>query len=156
MRSTEWVAAALAAALLGTMFLDWYSGEGRAVSLNAFEAFSAVDVLMLLAVAMVFVLVILTLSMQTPAVPVAWASLTAIVATVGSIVLFIRLLSVPGEGLVREIGPTLGLSLMLALTAAIWSGLRNERPGHGAHAARARARIADIETLPAPPASGER
>jgi hypothetical protein len=175
LRSTEWILGAFGVALLGVMFLDWYeytvtagyfdevaplapdesSGGVFAYSVgdgtvNAWEAFAVTDIVLAAAAILAIAVAIVTATQRTQAIPVALESLTALLTLVASIFVFIRVLSLPGDGLVRDIGPMLGLPLILGLTLAAWFGVRNERPGHGAHARDARAHVAEIETLPAP------
>jgi hypothetical protein len=177
LRSTEWILGAFGVALLGVMFLDWYKpaisgadletlsddafvqdaasggifvvdpGTG---SVNAWEAFAVTDIVLAAAAILAIAVAVVTATQRTQAIPVALESLTALLTLIASIFVFIRVLSVPGDGLVRDIGPVLGLPLILGLTLAAWFGVRNERPGHGAHARDARAHVAEIETLPAP------
>lgn len=156
LRSTEWFAGALGAALIGVMFLDWYGPPGGGEALSAWEAFAYTDVVMAVAAGMGIVFAILTATQQTAAFPIAWGSLTALVAPISSGFVLMRVFNLPGEELVRSVGPALGLPLILGLTLAVWFGLRNERPGHGAFSRASRRRVAEIETLPAPPAAGER
>lgn len=165
LRSTEWILGAFGVALLGVMFLDWYSAlegayfnrsEGEAAvalatsEVNAWQAFAVTDVVLAAAAILAITVAVVTATQRSQAIPVALQSLTALLTLIASIFVFIRVLSVPGDGLVREIGPMLGLPLILGLTLAAWFGVRNERPGHGEHAREARARAASIETLPAP------
>lgn len=164
LRSTEWILGAVGAALLGVMFLDWYEpAEGVALrrladtgavavpgASNAWEAFAVTDIVLAGAAILGIAVFLVTATQQTQAVSVALESLTALLTLVASIFVFIRVLSVPGDGLVRDVGPMLGLPLILGLTLAAWFGIRNERPGHGAHARGARERVAEIETIPAP------
>lgn len=162
LRGTDYVVGALAAALLASLFLAWYEplegalfdatrgGEGVAVatgaSLNAWEAYAATDVVLALFAAMGLALVAATATQRTAAVAVALGSLTAAVSLFATGFMVVAALTVPGEGLVREIGPVLGLALTLALAGAVWSTLRSERPGP----ALARSPRAEVETLPTP------
>ena len=171
LRSTEWISGVLSVALVGVMFLDWYeSGLSRSSferafgedpvaigfgvqALNAWEAFAVTDIVLAAAAILGILTFVVTATQQTPAIPVAVQSLTALLTTLASVFVFIRVLSVPEEGLVRDVGPTLGLALTLGITLSAWFGIHNERPGHGGFARKARDRIGDIETLPAPPAA---
>lgn len=175
LRSTEWILGAFGVALLGVMFLDWYrftftegayfnrsdgafapdvsSGGAFLIGedkLNAWQAFGVTDIVLAAAAILAIAVAVVTATQRTQAIPVALESLTALLTLIASVFVFIRVLSVPGDGLVREIGPVLGLPLILGLTLAAWFGVRNERPGHGAHARDAREHVAQIETIPAP------
>lgn len=172
LRSTEWVLGALGVALLGVMFLDWYEAAFSPAqleqalpddtfvsggifgpadpSLNAWQAFAVTDIVLAVAATLAIAVAVVTATQQTSAVPMALTSLTGLLTLIASIFVTIRVLTVPEDGYVREVGPMLGLPLILGLTLAAWFAMRNERPGHGAHARGARARIAEIETIPAP------
>lgn len=156
LRSTEWIAGALSAALIGAMFVDWYESREATTALNAWEAFDATDVAMAVAAGMGLMLFVLTATQQTAALPIAWAALTALAAPIASVFVVVRVFNVPdveGVALVRSLGPALGLPLILGLSLAVWFGLRNERPGHGAFGRAARQRVVEVETLQAPPAA---
>ena len=163
LRSTEWILGACGLALLGVMFLDWYelAPEGAYYSdsafaavgggsVNAWEAFAVTDIVLAAAAGLALAVAVVTATQRTQAIPVALESLTALLTLIASIFVFVRVLSLPDDAIFREIGPMLGLPLILFLTLAAWFGIRNERPGHGAHAREARDHIARIETIPAP------
>ena len=162
LRSTEWILGAFGVALLGVMWLDWYAygfyaqvgqSDGTAVAIepvNAWEAFAVTDIVLAGAAILAIAVAVVTATQRTQAIPVALESLTALLTLIASIFGFVRVLSLPGGVLFREVGPMLGLPLILGLTLAAWFGIRNERPGHGAHARDARAHVANIETIPAP------
>lgn len=165
LRGTDYVVAVLAAALLGTLFLPWYeigftanevptddgfTGYGVFTIgdqvLNAWQSYAVTDVVLALFAVMALGIVFLTASQRTSAVPVAWSALTAAVSLVATGFMLVAALTVPEDGLVREVGPVLGLALTLGLTGAVWSTMRSERPGP----ALARNPRAEVETLPTP------
>lgn len=162
LRGTDYVVGVLAAALLGSLFLDWFSQQEGAYfgiapgrtdvvaaagpSLSAFEAYTVTDVVLALFALMALGIVFLTATQRTSAVAVAWTALTAAVSLIATGFMVVAGLTVPDDGLVREVGPVLGLALTLALTGAVWSTMRSERPGP----ALARSPRAEVETLHPP------
>ena len=157
LRGTDYVVGVLAAALLGSLFLDWYHGEVVAIlgpgestpaspTLNAFEAYTVTDIVLALFAVMALGIVFLTATQRTSAVPVAWTALTCAVSLVATGFMAVAALTVPEDGLVREVGPVLGLALTLGLTGAVWATARSERPGP----AFARSPRAEVETLHPP------
>ena len=145
LRGTDYVVGVLAAALLGSLFLDWYESPAGA-TLNAFEAFSATDIVLALFAVMALGIVFLTATQRTSAVPVAWSALTAAASLIALPFLAVAALTVPGDGYTRGIGPVLAVALTLGLTGAVWSTMRSERPGP----ALARSPRAVVETLHPP------
>ena len=145
LRGTDYVVGVLAAALLGSLFLDWFESPAG-TTLNAFEAFSATDVVLALLGLMALGIVGLTAAQRTSAVPVAWTALTAAVSLIALPFIFVAALTVPDDGYTRGIGPVLGVAFTLGLTGAVWSTMRSERPGP----ALARSPRAEVETLPTP------
>ncbi|MEX2197106.1 MAG: hypothetical protein WD844_17680 [Thermoleophilaceae bacterium] len=145
LRGTDYVVGVLAAALLGSLFLDWYETPTGS-TLSAFDAYGATDIVLALFAVMALALVGLTATQRTSAVPVAWGALSAGVSLVVLPFVVVAALSVPEDGYTRGVGPVLGLALTLALIGAVWSTLRSERPGP----AFARTSRAEVEKLPAP------
>lgn len=147
LRGTDYVVGVLAAALLGTLFLPWFEGaEISTQTLNAFEAYALTDIVLLLFAVMSLGIVALTVTQRTSAVPIAWTALTCSVSLIATGFMAVAALTVPEDGLVRDVGPVLGLALTLGLTGAVWSTARSERPGP----ALARSPRADVETLHPP------
>lgn len=147
LRGTDYVVAVLAAALLATLFLPWFElAEISTQTLNAFEAYAVTDIALALFAVMALGIVFLTATQRTSAVAVAWTALTSAVSLIAAGFMAVAALTVPEDGLVREIGPVLGLALTLGLTGAVWSTMRSERPGP----ALARSPRAEVETLHPP------
>lgn len=168
LRGTDYVVGVLAAALLGTLFLPWFEPPFSGAyfdgsisdpliifgdvtvppgeSLNAFEAYTVTDIVLALFAVMALGIVFFTATQRTSAMPVAWTALTASVSLIATGFMAVAALTVPEDGLVREVGPVLGLALTLGLTGAVWSTMRSERPGP----ALARSPRAEVETLHPP------
>lgn len=146
LRGTDYVVGVLALALLGSLFLDWYEPRDGGPALDAWAAYGATDVVLAAFAVMALGIVVVTVTQRSPAIPIAWTSLTALLAVVATGFMVVAALNVPDEGLVREAGPAVGLALTLALAGAVWSAMRNERPGPSI----ARSSRNDPETLPTP------
>ena len=171
-RVGEWIAGASALALLVFMFLAWYGADpkragdapvtGKAEQ-TAWEAFAVLDIVLALAAAMAIALVVVTATQRTPAIPIAFVSLTALIALVATVWLAIRVAAPPGpEGTnletTREPALWLGLLASLGITAGAFAGMRDESPGLRMPApsdAPERQPSVPATTLPAPGPSGE-
>jgi hypothetical protein len=165
LRAQEWAAGACGAALIGSTFLDWYgAGSTRR---NAWEAFGALDALLVLVGLMAVALTVVTVAHRAQAVPVALGSLLALVGLVASAWLVYRVASPPDvagsvpsgprptgyrPGTEREVGLWIGLVACLGTTLAALASIRDDRfPRAVTEAARV-----ELETLPAPPREGTR
>jgi hypothetical protein len=128
-RSGDLIAGAGAAVLLLAMFLDWYTPRGGAEGLNAWRAFSVLDLLLALTIALGLALAILQLVGRGPALPVAIGVLTATLGLVSTVLVAYRLLNQPGPNdLVSvSIGGWLGLVSVAVLTLGAWRSLSDER-----------------------------
>lgn len=155
LRAGEWVAGISGAALLGVMFLDWYgarpAGEvapyaplpaGPGSARDAWEAFGALDALLLLAGLTAVGLAAVTATERTAAVPVATAALTALVGILATVLVLVRVLvlpdmplasGIPGAGdldeTTRSPGLYLGLAACLGVAVGGWLGMHDERSG---------------------------
>jgi hypothetical protein len=133
LRPWEWLAGVAGTALVGSLFLDWYSvvtilslpaPDG---GLSAWEAFAVTDVLLLLS-GLFGVAIFLTMATQAAAaVPIATASLATVSALVALVAVAIRTINPPGSGLDRSAGLWIGLAAALALVASGAAAMRDER-----------------------------
>jgi hypothetical protein len=171
-RLGEWIAGASAVALLGFMFLGWFGAEpkeardavvsGKAEQ-TAWEAFGVLDIVLALTAAMGIALVVVTATQRTPALPIAFVSVTALVALVATVWLAIRAAAPPapeGSNLetTRETGLWLGLLACAGIAAGALAGMRDESPELRMPSpwdAPERAPSVPATTLPAPGPSGE-
>jgi hypothetical protein len=132
-------------ALLAITFLPWYGSEGSDTTANAWEAFSVVDVMLALASLMAIALFVLTAAQRTAAIPQALAGLLLLFAGIATLLALFRLINLPGDdGATREIGVWLGALGSIALTAATWRALLDER------FPEAMRPDVEVEVLPAP------
>jgi len=130
--------AAPAGLLLGSsLFLPWYSfASGR---LDAWSAFNVIDVLIAPAALAAFALSWVTLTRATPALPVALAVWTTLLGVVASLCVVLRLLIPPHGAFSTCAGVFVGLAGALAVTAAGWLSVNDERPARGVHVKGGRA-----------------
>ena len=128
LRAGEWLAAAGGVALLVALALPWYEGDGGDVT--GYEAFSVVDILLVLVAAAALALAILQATRTSPALPVAFAVLTVTVGAIGILLVLYRLIDNPGEVSGVGGGAWLALVAVVALTAGGWLSLANEHVSH--------------------------
>ena len=127
-------------AVLVVMLFDWYSipelslGDESvgSVGFNAWESFAVNDVILALAAVMALATFVLTASQPTAAVPLALASLTALVAILSFVLVVIRLIWTPDvtDGVFdaqREAGAWLGLVAISVLAVGCLASIRDER-----------------------------
>ena len=129
-RPGELLAGTAALALLALTFTDWYAARGRSVGLNAWSAFSVVDVFLALAILAGLALVVVQVAGRGPAVPVALEILTSAVALATFLLVAYRILDQPGPDDQIEVraGAWLGLLACAALFAGAWWSLADDRP----------------------------
>jgi hypothetical protein len=113
------------AALLVVMFLDWYSFPGGAKG-NAWETFSAVDVILAFAALAGIALFLAAATQGSAAVPQAIGALTVPVAFVASVLVLIRTLSLPGDADGRELGLYVGVVATLGVVVGAWRSIGDE------------------------------
>jgi hypothetical protein len=128
-RTGELIAGAGAAVLLVAMFLDWYTPRGRAEGLNAWSAFSVLDLLLAVTIALGLALAILQVVGRGPALPVAIAVLTATLGLAATLLVAYRILNQPGPNdlISVAVGAWLGLAAVALLTLGAWRSLSDER-----------------------------
>src|SRR4051794_4496536 len=118
LRVGEWIVGASGLLLLVSLFLHWYGDPSE----TAWEAFSVLDlILVLLALAAISVPVV-TATHRVPALPLAIETLTALFGLVGVLLVLIRVLNLPGEAGGREIGLWIGLIATLGIVAGALVG----------------------------------
>jgi hypothetical protein len=156
------MAGAFGVLLLVATFLPWYgrpldcaAPPCRLEALSAWGAFAAVDVLLLVAALFGLAAAVTTAVYRAPAVPVAVASLTALVAPVAAIAVLLRT-AFPPDADVRLGGLWLGVFGAVGLAVGGWLAVRDEGqglwPGRGADG---RAWPVEVLDLPAPGPTGE-
>ena len=164
LRIGEWIGALSGAALLAFMFFAWY-GSVAGGGPTAWEAFAVIDLVLLANALAAIALGVVTAAQRTAAVPIAMASLSALLAIVATFLVLFRMLVVPdvappapsavGIDEVGESSPALGLYLgflaCLGITVGALLAIRSEEPGRGS---RGDARPVEITELRAPRPEG--
>jgi len=162
LRAGEWIAAGSGALLAVSLFLPWYS-RGT-LELSAWEAFTIVDVLLLVLAALAIGLLILTAVQPTAAIGIAADALLTILAGIAALVTVIRLLDIPNSLESRGLaaGQTelatfawVGLAAVLGVLAGTLVAMRDERlskPGERTDPTGVPMEDPpEIQTFPAPP-----
>jgi hypothetical protein len=152
LRAGEWIAAAVGAALIVSLFLPWYgAGEGEA---SAWEAFTVIDLVLALVGASGVAVLLVTASQRVPAVPVALAAFVTLFALIGLVLVLTRLANLPGGFDGREGGLWLGLAANLGIVAGGALAMRDERRSPAGRHTDLTGRPApappEIEPIPAP------
>jgi hypothetical protein len=157
LRFGDWVMGIGGVAVLAVMFMDWYEpaqknflvlcdqrrDECRLDLLingaSAWQAFTVTDVIVALAGAMATAAFVLALTQPTPAVPLAVASLTALLAILVLALVTVRVIVppdltvLPGIDTARATGAWLGLVATAVLAGGALASIRDERVAHPEH-----------------------
>ena len=129
MRPAEALAGGAGVLLAISLFLPWYEFAG--VREDAWNALTVTEIPAALAAISALTLVAVTVTQRSPAIPLAVAVATTVVALIALIVLAVRAGSLPSGAGERCYGLWLGLGgTALVLLAALLS-LRDERPFWG-------------------------
>ncbi|MBA3299659.1 MAG: hypothetical protein H0U24_06200 [Thermoleophilaceae bacterium] len=124
LRAGEWMAAVSGVALVVGLFLPWYEvsvqdhGADATIRLSAWEAYSAVDILLLVLGVLAVGLLVVTAIQRTAAVGIAADAMLTIFAGIVAAVATIRVLNLP-----RSLEPPAGLPIETGRTAIAWLGL---------------------------------
>jgi peptidoglycan/LPS O-acetylase OafA/YrhL len=150
LRAGEWIAAASGVALLVSLFLPWYG----APDLTAWEALSAIDVLLAFVAAAGVLLALVTATQRVPAVSIALSALVTLAGLVGVVLVLVRALDLPDGAGGREWALWLGLAGAAGIVVGAVLAMRDERlsepGGHTDATGRPVPPPAEIERLPAP------
>lgn len=130
-RFAEVVAGAAGILLLVSLFLPWYSGALECVQrpcpptqLSAWESLAVLDIVFAVVALAGIALLALEATQRTSAVPVAWATLTALTASIAVPIALYRTLDPPGA-----LDPRfafLGLIACAGVAAGAWLSMRDE------------------------------
>jgi hypothetical protein len=126
----DWAAGACGAALIVLLFVPWYRGGVPVESRSAWEALAVNDVIFLLVGAMAVGFVVLTATHSTNAVPIAAASITALLGILAALLAVIRLIWPPDLGpgpTDRQAGVWLGVAAAVGIAVSGWFSMRDER-----------------------------
>ena len=140
------------------LFLPWYGAKGTSATANAWHAFAVNDAILLLVALFAVALWAATATQRTPAVPMALASLTALLGLLATILVAVRLVWEPvlGSGIVEGSGGTTReVGIWLALAASVGIFLGAFRAMGDERTPRAAAPNLDVTPLPPPRPKGE-
>jgi prepilin signal peptidase PulO-like enzyme (type II secretory pathway) len=138
LRAADLVAGLAGAALIASLFLDWYSGA------TAWQAFSVLDVVLALLALVPLGLVATQATRDSPSLPVAFSLLSTVAGTIAALLILYRIANQPGpnDAVDVHLGAWAGFVAAAVLTAGGWWSMRDEAmPGVPAP---------PVEDLPAP------
>jgi hypothetical protein len=142
LRAGDVAAAVSGAVLFVALFLPWYSAEGEEAT--AWQALTAIDVVLALVAALAVSLLPVTASQRVPAVPIALSAFVTLTGLVGLVLLLVRAANLPGAADGREWGLWLGLLAAIGIVMGAAFAMRDERLSPSG-------RHTDLTGRPAPP-----
>jgi hypothetical protein len=152
LRAGDWVAAVSGAALFVSLFLPWYSAGGEEAT--AWQALTAIDVVVALVALLAASLLPVTASQPVPAVPIALSAFVTLAGLVGLVLVLVRLANLPGAADGREWGLWLALLAAIGIVAGAAFAMRDERLSpagrHTDLTGRPSAPPPEVEPIPAP------
>ncbi len=132
LRTGEWIAGISGVALFVVMFLPWF---GVDATVNAWEAFDFIDVVLMLAVISGVGMAALAVAQSNVQLPVAASAITAGIGIVGALVVLYRIVDPVGDA-DRKIGLYLGLIAAVAVAAGGWLAMQEEGTTFGSEVDR--------------------
>jgi hypothetical protein len=137
-RAGELVAGVAGLVLLASMFLDWYSlsneilgaADGQTRGVDAWGAFSVVDVLLALVALLGIALALSQVIGRGPALPVGLGVITTTLGLAATMLVLYRIVNQPGPNdlISVEPGTYLGFLATLGVFLGAWLSLSDERP----------------------------
>ena len=141
-RPWDWVAGAAGVALLVVLALPWYDLLDG--SLSGFQAFSIVDLWLGLTALLAIAIPIATAFSESPPIPLVFLVSAEACSWIAFLLALWRAVDDPGKGLDPTAMPWIAVLVVLALSAAVWRAMRDERaPGVK--------QPPPVRTMPAPP-----
>jgi len=128
----ELVGAVSGLGLLVASFLPWYSAGGEEAT--AWQAFSVVDLFLAAAALAGLSVGIVVLFRLSVSYPIAGCAVATLFGGIALVLVVIKLLSPPGEGLDLEFGAWLGLLCAAGLTIGGYLGMQDIAAGRPASA----------------------
>jgi hypothetical protein len=127
LRAGEWLLALSGAALLVSLFLDWYASGPSGVS--GWEAFTVIDGILAVVAVIALAGVVLAATQPTPALSISVEALTVLFGLLAAVLALIRVLDKPdlppGYGL--AVGAWVGLVGAVGVFGAALIAIRDER-----------------------------
>ena len=147
LRPADWVTGIAGLLSLVLLWAPWYGVSDGTI--DAWQAFGLLDLLIVLTALLAIALLIVTATRDTPELPVAMDVLCATLASITALAVIVRLIDVPHSDFTtgREWGVVAGTVVAIAVAAGAWAAMRDERvrdmrPGP------------EVRAMPAPPADG--
>jgi hypothetical protein len=167
LRIEEWLTGIAGAVLFIALFLPWYRSQVTGARYTAWQAFGSLDVVLAFVALLAIVVALVTAAHPTAAVPMAGASLLALVGLPATALAISRVVTPPSlgppvetlsgaptrhvaHGVALEYGVWIGLGGVVIATVAALLSMRDERFPDAIREATP----LDIEKLPAPPREG--
>ena len=157
LRNGDWIALVSGVVLIVALFLPWYSAGGDTAS--GWASLTVIDVVLAICALIGVAQWFFTAQQPTPAVPLAVAGMGAWTALVAVILVLIRIVDSPADGLGLEYGTFVALAAALGLFTGAWRSLGDERirmpDGRWSHPADGEIGAGvEVKTLP-PPRPGQ-
>jgi len=143
LRTGEVIAGISGAALFVVMFLPWFGapgavaelveGAGGNTTVNAWQAFDFIDIVLMLAVISGVGLAVLAAAQSNVQLPVAASAITAGIGILGAVFAIYRVLD-PIQEADREIGLYLGLIAVIGIAVGGWLAMQEEGTTFGSEA----------------------
>jgi hypothetical protein len=127
LRAGEWLLALSGAALLVSLFLDWYASGPSGVS--GWEAFTVIDGILAVVAVIALAGVVLAATQPTPALSISVEALTVLFGLLAAVLALIRVLDKPDlpPGYDLAVGAWVGLVGALGVFGAALIAIRDER-----------------------------
>jgi hypothetical protein len=141
LRAGEWIAALSGVLLLVSLFVPWYDrGPVACIALagvecpnpdrfTAWESFSLIDVVLALVALFALAVWVVTATQRTAAIAIAMDAVLVPLGVMATVIVVIRLSSLPdlGPHVGRAVGVYLALAGALGISVGAWLAMRNER-----------------------------
>jgi hypothetical protein len=167
LRIQEWLIGIAGIVLFVALFLPWYRSQVTGAKFTAWQAFGSLDVLLAFVAILAIAVALVTAVHPTAAVPMAGASLVALVGLPATALAISRVVTPPSlsspvenlsgaptghvaHGVALEYGVWIGLGGVVLATVAALLSMRDERFPDAIREATP----LDVEKLPAPPREG--
>jgi hypothetical protein len=128
LRDGDVIAGAGGLALIVSLFLAWYGLGALALGASAWEAFSVLDVLLLLLALVPLGLVATQATRNSPSIPVAFSVSATVAGIFATLLILYRIINQPGPNdlVTVELGAWVGLAASIAVAAGGWRSMRVE------------------------------
>jgi uncharacterized membrane protein len=152
-RNGDWIALVGGIALIVALFLPWYGAGGETAT--GWQSLTVIDVVLCICALFGVAQWFFTAQQPTQAMPLAVAGLGAWAALLAILLIVIRLIDAPADGLGVEYGAWAALAASLLLFTGAWRSLGDERirmpDGRWSHPAGGEIGAGvDVKTLPSP------